>query len=334
MANVVHSTLTGADLHEPKGVAAAAANTVYTADGVGSGAWSTGSTLIGITGQVADFATPLPPTGWLECDGTAVSRSTFSNLFSAVTIQQTGTRTNASAIITGLTSTTNMRVGYFIGGVGITNGTTILTVDSATQVTMSANAGSSGSGTIIVSPFAQGDGTTTFTLPNTVDRYRRSRGASRLGIQQTDATRLTSHTHPISLTSTGTGSGTVSGTTAGQSATHTHGVTVSGTTGGVLSQHFHTVPFVLANNVTAGPNAGGAASGSTSTTADGPDHTHNVTSSGTSGANNSDHTHSFSGSASITSITVTGSGTSGDRSTVGDTETRPISVVLMTCIKT
>lgn len=34
-----HSTLTGASLHEPKGVAAASANTVYTADGAASGAW-------------------------------------------------------------------------------------------------------------------------------------------------------------------------------------------------------------------------------------------------------------------------------------------------------
>jgi hypothetical protein len=41
MANVEHSTLTGAALHEPKGVAAASANTVYVADGAASGAWST-----------------------------------------------------------------------------------------------------------------------------------------------------------------------------------------------------------------------------------------------------------------------------------------------------
>jgi hypothetical protein len=34
-----HSTLTGSDLHEPKGVAAASANTVYVANGSGSGTW-------------------------------------------------------------------------------------------------------------------------------------------------------------------------------------------------------------------------------------------------------------------------------------------------------
>lgn len=44
MANVEHNTLTGAALHEPKGVAAAAANRVYVSDGVGSGSWTTVST--------------------------------------------------------------------------------------------------------------------------------------------------------------------------------------------------------------------------------------------------------------------------------------------------
>lgn len=39
MANVIHSNLTGSDLHEPKGVASAAEGKVYVADGVGSGSW-------------------------------------------------------------------------------------------------------------------------------------------------------------------------------------------------------------------------------------------------------------------------------------------------------
>lgn len=35
----LHSALTGADLHEPKGVAATAAGKVYLSDGLGSGSW-------------------------------------------------------------------------------------------------------------------------------------------------------------------------------------------------------------------------------------------------------------------------------------------------------
>lgn len=40
MANVAHASLTGANLHEPKGVASASANTVYVANGSGSGSWT------------------------------------------------------------------------------------------------------------------------------------------------------------------------------------------------------------------------------------------------------------------------------------------------------
>lgn len=40
MANVEHSALTGSDLHEPKGVSTAGNNTVYVANGAGSGSWT------------------------------------------------------------------------------------------------------------------------------------------------------------------------------------------------------------------------------------------------------------------------------------------------------
>jgi len=36
-----HASLTGANLHEPKGVSSASANTVYVANGSGSGTWQT-----------------------------------------------------------------------------------------------------------------------------------------------------------------------------------------------------------------------------------------------------------------------------------------------------
>lgn len=39
MATVEHSTLTTGELHEPKGIATANANTVYIANGAGSGSW-------------------------------------------------------------------------------------------------------------------------------------------------------------------------------------------------------------------------------------------------------------------------------------------------------
>lgn len=46
MTTTIHKNLTGADLHEPKGVAAAALGQVYVSDGVGSGVWTTVSNLV------------------------------------------------------------------------------------------------------------------------------------------------------------------------------------------------------------------------------------------------------------------------------------------------
>lgn len=40
MADIQHKNIPDAQLHEPKGVASASANTVYLADGLGSGSWS------------------------------------------------------------------------------------------------------------------------------------------------------------------------------------------------------------------------------------------------------------------------------------------------------
>lgn len=41
-----HSTLTGADLHEPKGISSATAGTTYVADGSGSGTWANPTSVV------------------------------------------------------------------------------------------------------------------------------------------------------------------------------------------------------------------------------------------------------------------------------------------------
>lgn len=50
-----HSALTGADLHEPKGVATATVGEVYVADGLGSGAWV--NPPYAVTGVINDVST-------------------------------------------------------------------------------------------------------------------------------------------------------------------------------------------------------------------------------------------------------------------------------------
>lgn len=61
----------------------------------------------------------------------------FSELSLPIRAAQNGTTTNASAIVTGLTDTSQMVVGMNMTGAGIPASATILTIDSDTQVTMS-----------------------------------------------------------------------------------------------------------------------------------------------------------------------------------------------------
>lgn len=50
-----HNTLTGSQLHEPKGADAASAGTVYVADGAGSGTWATGDALGSGSAEAGSF---------------------------------------------------------------------------------------------------------------------------------------------------------------------------------------------------------------------------------------------------------------------------------------
>lgn len=223
-----------------------------------------------------------------------------------MTIQMAGTRVSGSPIITSLSSTANMRVGYFVFGTGIASGTTILSINSGTQITLSANASSTGTSTVITSPWLLNTGTIRLPDVSTSGRYRRSRTAS-TAVGQLQASQNLSHTH------------TGSGTTTAQSANHTH--SVSGTTGAMSANASHTHTSNASNNsataasdVTPGSVLG--TYGAATINATNTDHTH--TFSTTSGIQSASHTHDFS----FTSASS------------GSTEARPLSLVVMTCVKT
>src|SRR5207302_10745680 len=79
----------------------------------------------------------------------------------------TGNTTATSPIVTAIPSTTGMVAGMPISGTNIPAATTILSVDSATQIHLSQNATGSGTGVAIqVCPYGVGDGSTTFALPD------------------------------------------------------------------------------------------------------------------------------------------------------------------------
>lgn len=136
-------------------------------------------TLLGLSGAVATgaympFAGASAPSGYLLCDGSAVSRSTYSGLFAVcgttygigdgsttfnlpdlrgfipagkddmggspagrLSIIQNGNTHNASTTVDTLSSTALLSVGMKVVGTGIQAGTTITTIVSATNITLS-----------------------------------------------------------------------------------------------------------------------------------------------------------------------------------------------------
>jgi microcystin-dependent protein len=132
-------------------------------------------------GELREFSLILPPYGWLDCDGSAVSRDTYIDLFQATTFLTTGVTTNTSPIITGIPSTGHLREGMQLTSAGFFTGVvTIDTVDSGTQITVSANAIQSGNPPIRFYLNGAGDGTTTFNVPNIQGRAIVGSGGSLL----------------------------------------------------------------------------------------------------------------------------------------------------------
>lgn len=169
-------------------------------------------------GTILDFAGFTAPTGYLLCDGSAVSRTTYAPLLAVITQTQTGTTTNTLDTVSGLTDTSQMYVGMALESVNFPPGTTVATIVDANNITASANATASGAVSIQFFNWGPGDGSTTFNIPD----LRRS----------------------VTIGSGGTGSSTpfgVAGVVVGQSggeeahtqlvaelALHTHGVPFEG----------------------------------------------------------------------------------------------------------
>jgi microcystin-dependent protein len=126
-----------------------------------------GTTALGFqSGDVKETAVLVLQSGWYYCDGSSKNRVTDVNLFNAITIQQSGVLTSASAVVTGLTDTSSMSPGMPISGTGVQSATQIQSVDSSTQITMTTTATTSATTSLVIAPYGVGDGSTTFGLPN------------------------------------------------------------------------------------------------------------------------------------------------------------------------
>lgn len=116
-------------------------------------------------GTVIAHAGFTAPTNYAFAYGQAVSRTTYSALFSTLTSQQTGSISSGSPTISGLADTSQLGYGMAVEATGISPGTTILSCTSST-CTMSGNASVTRSGTMTFFAYGAGDGSLTFNLPD------------------------------------------------------------------------------------------------------------------------------------------------------------------------
>ncbi|HEX5130245.1 MAG TPA: tail fiber protein [Usitatibacter sp.] len=168
---------------------------VLTSNGPGvAPSYQTPATAVGRIGSVAWWPGPTLPSNALECDGTAYSRTAFAALFAALVKSATATMTIASPCVvtwTGHGLQNNMPVKFTTTGAlptGLTAGRRYWIVNKATDTfqvaltpggtAINTSGSQSGTHTAICAPAGDGDGSTTFNVPNAVDKALLGYGTS------------------------------------------------------------------------------------------------------------------------------------------------------------
>lgn len=117
-------------------------------------------------GAVIDYAGAAAPTDFILCDGSALSRSTYASLLAAISFTQSGVTTNTVNTLTGLSNTALMYIGMPLEGAGIPAGTTVASITTSSSITMSQTATASATVPVQFFPWLNGNGSTTFNLPD------------------------------------------------------------------------------------------------------------------------------------------------------------------------
>lgn len=171
-------------------------------------------------GVEVPYAGITAPTGWYLEYGQAVTRASDAALLAAITLTATGNTHTSTTLDNLSTDLRNMGLeGAFIEGTGISLGTTIVSVNSAVSLTLSAAATGTAAISIRVLPYGQGDGSTTFNIPD-----RRGRAiAGRDNMGGTAASRLTGLTNGVAGTKlSGTGGEEAHTLLTAELASHNH----------------------------------------------------------------------------------------------------------------
>lgn len=204
-------------------------------------------------GEICFFAQNTAPDGFLKANGAAISRTTYANLFAALVKQSTAAIsiatpgvvtwnshgrsandpikfTTAGALPTGLIVGTT----YYVVGASITTNTFQLSAAPG-GAAIATSGTQSGTHTAINAPWGNGDGSTTFNVPELRGEFLRgwddARGvdvARAFGSSQADE--IKSHTHTLQTDNStffAAGSGAKYAASSGDAA-----LDVSGSTGG------------------------------------------------------------------------------------------------------
>jgi len=129
-------------------------------------------------GTIRETAEVRLPSGWLWADGSAVLRASYPELLEAIAPSFTGSTTNTSTTISSVSEDLRQLglLGAKIEGSGIQVGTTITAI-AATTITLSLAATITAAGVALrVFPQGNGNGSTTFNLPNRKGRAGIGRG--------------------------------------------------------------------------------------------------------------------------------------------------------------
>ena len=232
------------------------------------------------TGAIMPFAAISPPTGYLLCDGSAVSRTTYSALFSTISPSRgTITVTIASPAVvtlsahgfqTGdiiyLTTTGALPTGlaqntlYYV--INVTSSTFRLATSAANATAGTAintSGTQSGTHTLFHCPYGLGDGSTTFNVPNMLQRIPMMAGSTGAGLTaRVIGTTYGTETH--TLAAANIPSLTVGDMSA--NSTHTHNlVTVGGSQLGLMALGFNTTGGGYAGSLFGNQSQGGNSNG-------------------------------------------------------------------------
>lgn len=237
-------------------------------------------------GVVLPFAGTAEPSGWLFCYGQAVSRETYAALFAAIgstygagdgsttfnlpdcrervlagkgdmggtsanRLQRSKTVnfTSGNAVISGIISTSNLRAGMLAYHANIPAGTTILSIDSSSQLTLSAAPTANGTGQVIRFWVLDAN-----TLGGNGGAPQVAQAASEMPAHTHTGTASTAgaHTHSGGATSslqgqTENGGGASANTQTGSAGDHTHTLTINSAGGG--NAHSNVQPTIILNYI-------------------------------------------------------------------------------------